>query len=91
MNGEQLAEEQAQRIRVLEAAEVAAGLAQKSREPAFRVFCELGRWVRMQTFMRVTGLSKEATALCFVSRDIDSIGRAINNIAIGVLKLQGTR
>jgi hypothetical protein len=91
MNGEQLAEEQMQRIRLLEAAEVASLRVERSNEPFFRVFSEIGRWIRLQAFRDASGLSKEAVAICSISNDINGLMRSIGNISIGLLRIQAQR
>jgi hypothetical protein len=76
---------------MLEEVERFQALRQEMRQPFFRVFSELDRWVRMHLFRQKTGLSKEAVALIFMSRDLDQMNLAILSLGADAVHDRATR
>lgn len=53
-----------------------------------RVFSELDRWIRLHLFQLETGLSKEAVALLFLSKDVAGLTDAFADVSASFLKLR---
>jgi len=63
----------------------------RNREPFFRVFSELDRWIRLELVRQSTGLSKAETAAIFIAKDLARLSKSVEDIGISLIRLEAIR